>query len=81
MMAILTTSLAAIKDVETKKQIHIIQKHLGLLSTDFGRFQKRMDNLARHIRQADEDVAQIHQSSKKISARFTQIEQVEHFDA
>ena len=82
MMAILTTSLAAIKDVETKKQIHIIQKHLGLLSADFGRFQKRMDNLARHIRQADEDVTQIHQSSKKISARFSQIEQVEleHFE-
>ncbi|MEE3003700.1 MAG: DNA recombination protein RmuC [Pseudomonadota bacterium] len=77
MMAILTTSLAAIKDVETKKQIHIIQKHLGLLSIDFSRFQKRMDNLARHIRQAEEDVTQIHQSSKKITARFNQIEQVE----
>lgn len=77
MMAILTTSLAAIKDVETKKQIHIIQKHLGLLSIDFNRFQKRMDNLARHIRQAEEDVNQIHQSSKKITARFNQIEQVE----
>ena len=49
---------------------------------DFTRFQKRMDNLARHIRQADEDVTQIHQSSKKISARFTQIERVEleHID-
>ncbi|MBT4884969.1 MAG: DNA recombination protein RmuC [Legionellales bacterium] len=77
MMAILTTSLAAIKDVETKKQIHIIQKHLGLLSIDFTRFQKRIDNLARHIRQAEEDVTQIHQSSKKITARFTQIERVE----
>ena len=77
MMAILTTSLAAIKDVETKKQIHIIQKHLGLLSVDFNRFQKRMDNLARHIRQAEEDVTQIHQSSKKITSRFNQIEQVE----
>lgn len=77
MMAILTTSLAAIKDVATKKQIHIIQEHLGLLSQDFARFQKRMDNLARHIRQAEEDVTQIHQSSKKISARFHKIEQVE----
>lgn len=77
MMAILTTSLAAIKDVATKQQINIIQKHLGLLSIDFTRFQKRMDNLARHIRQADEDVSQIHQSSKKISARFSQIEKVE----
>ena len=77
MMAILTTSLAAIKDVATKKQVHIIQKHLGLLNQDFGRFQKRMDNLARHIKQADEDVSQIHLSSKKISSRFMQIENVE----
>jgi DNA recombination protein RmuC len=77
MMAILTTSLAAIKDVATKKQVHIIQKHLGLLNLDFGRFQKRMDNLARHIKQADEDVSQIHLSSKKISSRFMQIENVE----
>lgn len=77
MMAILTTSLAAIKDIETKKQIHIIQEHLGLLSQDFARFQKRMDNLARHIRQAEEDVTQIHQSSKKITSRFHKIEQVD----
>ena len=77
MMAILTTSLAAIKDIETKKQIHIIQEHLGLLSQDFARFQKRMDNLARHIRQAEEDVTQIHQSSKKITSRFQKIEQVD----
>lgn len=77
MMAILTTSLAAIKDVATKKQVHIIQKHLGLLNQDFTRFQKRMDNLARHIKQADEDVSQIHLSSKKISKRFSQIENVE----
>ena len=76
-MAILTTALAVLKDVATRKQVHIIQEHLLHLNKDFGRFQKRMDNLARHIQLASEDVAQVHTSSQKITARFKKIEQVE----
>lgn len=76
-MAILTTALAVLKDVATRKQVHIIQEHLVHLNKDFGRFQKRMDNLARHIQLASEDVAQVHTSSQKITARFKKIEQVE----
>lgn len=77
MMAILTTASAVLKDVATRKQVHIIQAHLGKLGEDFGRFQTRMDNLARHIRQANNDVEQVHLSSQKISSRFQKIEQVE----
>ncbi len=77
LMAILTTARAVIKDEATRKQIHIIQKHLITLSKDFGRFQKRMDNLAKHIGQAHEDIEEVHQSSKKISSRFDKIEKVE----
>lgn len=77
MMAILTTATAALKDVATRKQVHIIQEHLRHLNLDFGRFQKRMDNLARHIAQAHTDVEQVHLSSQKISKRFDQIEQVQ----
>ncbi len=57
--------------------LHLIQKHLHLLSVDFERFQKRMDNLARHIEQAHTDVSEVHTSAKKITQRFNQIEQVE----
>ncbi|MGV6827454.1 MAG: DNA recombination protein RmuC [bacterium] len=81
MMAILTTARAVIKDEATRRQVHIIQDHLRMLSADFGRFQKRMDNLSRHIRQAHEDVEQVHTSAKKISGRFEKIEQVELDDA
>lgn len=77
MMAILTTARAVLKDAATRQQLHIIQKHLNMLGNDFDRFQKRMDNLARHIAQAHQDVEQVHTSAKKISDRFGQIEKVE----
>jgi DNA recombination protein RmuC len=77
MMAILTTARAVLKDIATRKQVHIIQEHLSLLSKDFDRFQARMDDLARHINQANADVEQVHKSSKKISSRFNKIEAVE----
>jgi DNA recombination protein RmuC len=77
MMAILTTVRAVIKDEATRQQVHIIQKHLGMLGQDFDRFQKRMDQLAKHIHQAQQDVEHVHTSSQKISRRFSQIESVQ----
>lgn len=77
LMAVLTTARSVIKDDATRKQIHIIQEHLRFLSVDFGRFQKRMDNLASHIRQAHDDVQQVNISAHKISSRFGKIERVE----
>jgi DNA recombination protein RmuC len=77
MMAIITTAKAVLKDEATRQQVHLIQKHLVALSKDFSRFQKRMDNLAKHIDQAQEDVSLVHKSSQKISSRFSKIEQVE----
>lgn len=77
LMAILTTARAAIKDADTRKQVHVIQEHLSFLSKDFERFQKRMDNLARHIELASTDVKEVHISASKISDRFNKIERVE----
>lgn len=77
MMAILTTARAVIKDSDTRKQVHIIQEHLVNLSKDFSRFQKRMDNLSKHIGQAQQDVAEAHTSAKKITSRFNKIEKLE----
>ncbi|MGD9591363.1 MAG: DNA recombination protein RmuC [Candidatus Berkiella sp.] len=80
MMAILTTASAVLKDSATRAQVHVIQEHLRLLAQDFGRFEKRMDNLSRHIQQAHDDVEQVHTSALKISKRFTQIENVQLSD-
>ena len=77
MMAILTTSRAVLKDAATRQQVHLIQQHLVALSQDFTRFQKRMDDVARHVNKAQQDVEQVHKSSKKISQRFEKIEKVE----
>ncbi len=77
LMAVLTTARAVLKDAATRKQVHIIQEHLSMLSKDFERFQKRMDSLAKHIDQAQSDVKDVHTSAKKISARFDKIERVE----
>lgn len=77
LMAVLNTARAVLKDVETRKQVHIIKDELGKLGKEFERFDKRMLNLATHIRQAHEDVQEVHTTSQKISRRFAQIEAVE----
>ncbi len=77
LMAVLNTARAVLKDVETRKQVHIIKDELAKLSKDFGLFDKRMKNLATHIRQANDDVQDIHITTQKISQRFSKIERVE----
>lgn len=77
LMAILNTARAVIKDVETRKQVHIIKDELFKLGKDFARFDERMRKLADHIRQANTDAEQVQISSKAITRRFQQIEAVE----
>jgi len=77
MMAILTTARAVLKDAATREQVHIIQDHLRALSKDFDRFKNRMDNLAKHIGQAHQDVSEVNISARKISNRFEKIEKVD----
>jgi DNA recombination protein RmuC len=77
LMAILTTARAVLKDEATRTQVHQIRNHLDLLREDFGRFQKRMDNLSRHIDQANRDVQEVHASARKITQHFDRIEQVD----
>jgi len=77
LMAVLTTARAVLKDSATRKQVHLIQEHLMVLSKDFSRFQGRMDNLSKHIQQASKDVNEVHTSARKISSRFEKIEKVE----
>jgi DNA recombination protein RmuC len=77
LMAVLNTARAVLKDVETRRQVHVIKDSLGKLAADFGRFDERMRDLARHIKQAHEDVEKVQVSSTKITQRFAQIEAVE----
>ena len=77
LMAVLNTARAVLKDVETRKQIHVIRDALGKLAKDFTRFDERMAALARHIDQASRDVQDVQVSSRKISAHFRKIESAE----
>ncbi|PJD93684.1 MAG: DNA recombination protein RmuC [Legionella sp.] len=77
LMAVLTTARAVLKDDATRKQVHIIQKHLHSLADDFQRFEKRMDKLTKHIDLAHQDVNEVNTSAKKIAQRFQKIEAVE----
>ncbi len=77
MMAVLNTARAVLKDVETRRQVHVIKDELAKLGKDFGRFDERMRKLATHIRQAHEDADSVQVSSEKIVRRFRQIERVD----
>lgn len=77
LMAVLNTARAVLKDVETRKQVHIIKDELGKLGKEFGRFDERMKKLADHIRQAHEDAQDVRTTSQKITKRFDSIEKVD----
>jgi DNA recombination protein RmuC len=77
LMAVLNTARAVLKDVETRKQIHVIKEALVRLGQDFGRFEERMKKLADHIRQAHQDAEDVQVSSRKITQQFLKIESAE----
>jgi DNA recombination protein RmuC len=77
LMAVLNMARAVLKDVETRKQVHVIKDSLARLAVEFGRFDQRMRDLVKHIRQAHEDAEKVQMTSGKISQRFAQIEGVD----
>ncbi len=77
LMAVLNTARAVLKDVETRKQVHVIKDALSRLAQDFARFDERMKKLADHIRQAHQDAEDVQTSSRKISQQFQKIESAE----
>ena len=77
LMAVLNTARAVLKDVETRKQVHVIKEALARLGMDFRRFDERMKKLADHIRMAHQDAEDVQTSSRKISQQFARIEAAE----
>jgi DNA recombination protein RmuC len=77
LMAVLNTARAVLKDVETRKQIHVIKEALARLAVEFDRFDDRLKKLADHIRQAHEDAEKIQITGGKISQQFQRIESAE----
>ena len=77
LMAVLNTARAVLKDVETRKQIHVIREALARLAVEFGRFDERLKDLSRHIKQASDDVDRIQVTGGKITQQFQRIEAAE----
>jgi len=77
LMAVLNTARAVLKDVETRKQIHVIKEALVRLAVEFSRFDDRLRKLADHIRQAHEDAEKIQITGGKITQQFQRIESAE----
>ena len=77
LMALLHIVRAIIRDAEMRKQSAVIKSELQKLGLDFGRFQDRMDKLATHIKQANDDAEQVQISSRKITGHFERIKAVE----
>ncbi len=77
LMAVLNTARAVLKDVETRKQIHVMKEALARLAVEFGRFDERLKKLADHIRQAHEDAERIQVTGGTISPHFQTIEAAE----
>jgi DNA recombination protein RmuC len=77
LMAVLNTARAVLKDVETRRQVHVIKEALARLAVEFGRFDERLRKLAEHIRQAHEDAEKIQITGGKISQQFQRIEAAE----
>jgi DNA recombination protein RmuC len=74
LMAVLNTARAVLKDVETRKQIDVIREALRRLAVEFNRFDERLKDLSRHIKQASDDVDRIQVTGGKISQQFQRIE-------
>jgi DNA recombination protein RmuC len=77
LMAVLNTARAVLKDVETRKQIHVIREALARLAVEFARFDERLKDVARHIKQASDDVDRIQVTGGKITQQFQKIEAAE----
>ncbi len=77
LMATLQTMRAVLKDAKIKEQTKIIQKELAMLTDDMMRLDGRVQKLATHFRQANEDVIGITTSTAKITKRAQKIEAME----
>lgn len=72
---------ALMRDVEMRKQAHLIQHEVMMILEDVSRLGERVDALRNHFRLADRDIGQIETTTSKITSRGTRIGQLELEDA
>lgn len=77
LMALLTTILAVVRDIKTRKQAKEIQRELSKLSSNFKLYKTRWEALSKHIETVQKDVKDISTTTTKISDEFDRIENVD----
>ena len=77
MMATLNTVRAVLKDVQMRKQAHVIQKYVNLMLEDVRRLDDRVGKLEKHFDQATRDIEDIRKSSNSIVGRGEKIIELE----
>lgn len=77
LMLAVNTVQTLLKDARMREQANLIQREVGELLKDTNRLAERVENLQRHMRQADGDLKDILTSADKIAGRAERIEQVE----
>ena len=73
-MATLNTVRAVLKDASMQEQAGLIQTEVRKLLVDVGRIDDRVEKLQTHFRQAQDDIAKISTSTKKVATRGEKIE-------
>lgn len=74
LMAVLTTAASVIKEDLTRAKSLEIRQLLNALGEDFRRFQARMEQLSKHIKQSADDVEDVQISASKLVKQFDKIE-------
>lgn len=77
LMAILNTVRAVLKDANMREQAGLIQAEVTNLLKDIERMDKRIDNLARHFGNVQDDIKEIQTSSKKVTTRGNRMEEIQ----
>lgn len=76
LMAILTTANSVLKQSAATKYIDIIHQQINLLAKDFSRFEQRVDATVKYVNKTAQELADLQTSAKKITNKFSKIEQI-----
>lgn len=72
---------ALMRDVEMRKQAHLIQHEVMMILEDVSRLGDRVEKLRQHFQLANKDIEQIETSAGRIASRGSRIGQLELEDA
>jgi DNA recombination protein RmuC len=77
LMATLTTIQMVLKNIERSKHMDAVHQEINKLGLEFERYEKRWDDLSKHVKTVTKDVDDVQVTSNKIAKRFQSIMNLE----